>query len=131
MPHPLAGVGSGMLMPPFSLPPGALITLVLNQWRLDLKFVDGWVGGWINVADNMPGLSSLTSDGGAGPPVCSIAASFCSFSISGCYLVQHSFILGVDLTRASAENLLPFVLRMPIPRPPKLISFKCKHLYVI
>ena len=50
MPYPLAGVGTllfsgGMLMPPFGPPPGALITLVLNQRRLDLKlYVDGWVG---------------------------------------------------------------------------------------
>ena len=66
------------------------------------------MGGWVNVADDVPSLS-LTSGGGAGPPVCSIAASFFSSFlelISGCYLVQHC------LMHAGAENLLSFVLHM-------------------
>ena len=71
------------------------------------------MGGWVNIADNVPDLS-LTSGGDAGPPVCSIAALFCSSLISGCYLAQHCFI-GVDLTRAGAENLPPFVPRMLLP----------------
>ena len=61
----------------------------------------------VNVAADVPGLS-LTSGGGAGPPVCSIAASFCSSLISDCYLAQYCLI-GVDLARAGAP---PFVLRM-------------------
>ena len=32
-------------MPPFGLPPGALITLVLNQRRLDLSFYGESLGG--------------------------------------------------------------------------------------
>ena len=68
------------------------------------------MGGWVNIADDVPGLS-LTSGGGAGPPVCSIAALFCSSLISDCYLAQHCFI-GVDLTQTGAENLPSLVLRM-------------------
>ena len=45
MPHPLAGVGTlpfsgGMLMPPFGLPPGALIMLATET-----RFKVLWMGG--------------------------------------------------------------------------------------
>ena len=114
--HPLAGVGTlpfsgGMLMPPFGLPPGARIVLVLNQWRLN--YVDGWVGQrcWLrarSVTDKRwwrwPYGLRLHSG-------CFVLILLLLELIFGYDLVQHCLI-GIDLLPTGANNLPPFVLHV-------------------
>ena len=120
MSHPLAGVGTlscsgGMLIPPFGLPPGALITLVLNQRRLDLIWNrDGWVGQrrwWharfkISVADKWwwrwsHGLCLH----------CCLVWILCSVALA-CDLTQH-YLIQVDLVHTGANNPPTFSVFFP------------------